>query len=112
MTSYRLPIRPIHGQILVRQDKTQERRASGLYIPQGHRDTYPDLATVLAVGPGEIGNDGNRIPMEVVVGDRILFTRRAGTALNPDNREVGRPEFQDMLMLDEDDIVGIVEDEA
>lgn len=105
------PIHPIKGQILVRQAEPKEQLASGLYIPTGHRDTYEDIAEILELGPGEIDATGERVPFSVAVGDRVVFARRAGTALFPDNREPDN-DYRGLLMLREDDIVGIIEEDA
>jgi co-chaperonin GroES (HSP10) len=99
-----LALRPIHDQILVRQDPVKEKLDSGLYLPDvASRALQEDLATVLTVGPGAL---------EVQVGDRVLFKRRAGTALISDPREGGPEEWTDLLMLRETDIIGVVSDEA
>lgn len=94
-------LRPIHDQVLVRQDPVPETLPSGLYLTgSAMRELQEDLATVLAIGPKVL---------DVAVGDRVLIKRRADTALVPDKREGGRPDWIDLLMLRETDIVGIVE---
>lgn len=102
-------ITPIRDQILVRQDPPRDKIGS-LYVPQGQEE-YPPIATVLKVGPGLYGPDGARVPMDVKVGDRVMFKRRGSTALIPDSREGGREEWKNVLVLLESDIIGIVEDE-
>ena len=105
-----MPITPIKDQIIIRQDAPKEKLDSGLYLPQGHRDLHDDFGTVLAVGPGRITSGGVRIPMEVKPGDRVLFKRRPASALVRDPREGGYPkEWENILVLREDDILGIVE---
>ena len=95
-------IRPIRDQVLVRQDPPSERHSSGLYLPDSAvRDLQEDLGAVLGVGPGVT---------EVWPGDRVLFKRRPGSALVPDSRLGGDSEWIDVLMLREDDIIGIIED--
>lgn len=104
-----MPITPIKDQVIVRQDAPREKLDSGLYLPQGHRDLYEDFGTVLAVGPGRFTEGGHRIPMDVKVGDRVLFKRRPATALNRDSRETNPKEWENILVLKEDDILGVVE---
>lgn len=95
-------LRPIHDQVLVRQDPPREKLENGLYVPDSaRRELYDDYATVLGVGPKAL---------DVKAGDRVLFKRRAGTALIPDLREGGRAEWINLLMLREADIIGIIED--
>lgn len=95
-----LALRPIHDQVLVRQDPVKEKLDSGLYLPDVcARELQDDFATVLSVGPKAL---------EVAPGDRVLFKRRPGTALIADKREGGPPEWMDLLMLRETDIIGVV----
>lgn len=102
-------IAPIHDQILVKQDPPKE-KIGMLYVPQGEEE-YPPIATVLKVGPGKYDATGQRLPLDVKPGDRVLFKRRGMTALIPDSREGGREEWKDVLVLREDDILGVVEEE-
>lgn len=96
-------IRAIRDQVLVRQDRPAERLKSGLYVPDRcARELQDDFGTVEGVGPKVL---------DVRVGDRVLFRRRADTALIPDKREGGRPEWIDLLVLRESDIIGVVEDD-
>jgi co-chaperonin GroES (HSP10) len=94
-------IRPIYDQVLVRQERPLERLHSGLYVPDtARRELYQDFGRVEGVGPKVL---------DVRVGDRVMFQRRADTALIPDAREGGREEWRDLLVLKEGDIIGIVE---
>lgn len=103
-------VRPLGDQVLVRQDPKKDRLASGLYVPErAARELQEDFATVLAVGPGRPGPSGDRIPVDVRVGDRVLFKRRPSTALVPDEREGDPNGWKDLLMLREDDIIGVLE---
>ncbi len=95
-------IRLIRDQVLVRQDLPQSRLQSGLYLPQGHRDLQEDYATVIDVGPG------NKWPIGVKPGDRVLFKRRPSSALIPDPREGGREDWVNLLILREEDIIGVI----
>ncbi len=107
-------LRPLHDQILVRQDFLSEQTSGGILIPDSAaralRDLQQDLATVIAVGPGKYGPNGERVAPDLLVGDRVLFRRRPGTALF-DGLEPGREEYRDLLMLTEDDVLGVVTEE-
>lgn len=104
-------IRPIGGDIIVEQDEQKETTTSGLYMPQGVRERWSDVGTVRAVGPGVYVN-GVRIPLEVKEGDRVVFKRRPSSALNGDGLEGGREEWKNLLRLQEEDIIGVIEDET
>jgi co-chaperonin GroES (HSP10) len=67
------------------------------------------MGTVLKVGPGKVGPGGNRLPMDVKVGDRVMFKRKPGSALVPDRRETDDRGWKDLLVLTEDDILLILE---
>lgn len=97
-------IRPLKDGVLVLQRAPKEKLESGLFIPQGSRDLYEDVGTVIAVGPGRIGESGRIIPVSVKVGDVVSFRRRPGSALGDAD-----PEWKDLLMLKDEDIVGVIE---
>lgn len=102
------PIRPLRGHLLVQQDKPKE-KVGAIFVPQGSEE-WPPLATVVRLGQPALDKSGNEISFAVVVGDRVLFKRRAATALSPDVRESA--EWQDLIVLVEDDIVGVVTEES
>lgn len=110
MTRAQRRVRPIHDQILVKQDPPRAMTKSGLlHVPDG-LETWPPIATVIEVGPGRRDAGGQRVEPDVQIGDRVLFKRRASTALEPDSREPD-PEWPDLIMLEEADIIGVVCDE-
>lgn len=92
-------IRPIKERVLVKQDPRKEKTTGGLFVPQG-KEIHDNYGTVIAVGPDN---------KDVVVGDRVLFARKPGSALNPDNRE-GSNEYDDLLMLGADDILAVIDE--
>ena len=101
-------IRPIQDRVIVKQDPPKAMSAGGLHLPD-RVEVRENFGRVVAVGPGLTGPLGQRMSLAVKVGDRVLFTRRPGSAINPDVRE-GRTEFDDLLVLREEDIIAIVED--
>ena len=108
--------RPIHDQIVVRQDPPAERVSKGgIIAPRSFEDWEP-LGTIIAMGPGKARADGTREPFDeaLTVGARIQFKRRASTALIPDIREESMcpPEHKDLLMLVPDDIMLVLGDDA
>jgi chaperonin GroES len=77
-----------------------EKTKSGIYVPDTAKDK-PQEATVLAVGPGARNDKGERIPMDVKVGDRVVFSKYGGSEIKIEGEEV--------LILSERDILGIVQ---
>jgi len=94
-----MKITPLFDKIVVEAIKTQETTASGIVLP-GSAQEKPQLATVIAVGPG--GDvDGSKIEMKVKVGDTILFSKYAGSDFKLENKEV--------TILRQTDVLAIVE---
>lgn len=92
-------IRPIKDRLLVRQDAPKEKLNNGLYLPQGSRELYDDVGVVVSKGPD--CKEGYE------VGDRIRFTRRPASHLGDVSEE-----WKDLLMLRDEDVVGIITDDV
>jgi chaperonin GroES len=78
----------------------ERKTASGIIIPDNATEK-PDRGEVLAVGPGKAGDNGERIALQVKVGDKVLFGKYAGTAVKMDGQEV--------LIMREEDLLAIIE---
>jgi len=112
-------VRPLRGQILVFRDKCKNKIGS-LFVPQDS-ETWPPFGTVVDVGPPAVGPGGVDIPPDVKVGDRVLFSGKLKTphakrirmprALAPDVREGDPNGWERLVMLDAENILGIVEEE-
>jgi chaperonin GroES len=98
-------IRPLRDNILVKQDPPKE-KLNGLFLPQGSRDLYEDVGTVIATGPGTTVEGGVIIPVSVKPGDRVAFKRRPASSLGDID-----PDWENMLMLKDEDIIGVLNDE-
>jgi len=96
-------IRPLNDRIIVRRMEEQEQMRGGLYIPDTAKEK-PQEGEVLAVGAGKLLETGQRIPIDLKAGDRILFGKYAGTEIKLDGEEY--------LILREDDVLGVVETTA
>jgi len=92
---------PLGDRILVKQVKQDEVRASGLVIPDTAREK-PQMGEALAVGPGRLDDNGKRLPMDVKVGDRVLYAKYTGQEV-PSG--VLGSEDEEFLILRESDIL-------
>jgi chaperonin GroES len=95
-----MKIRPMNDRILVVRVEEEKKTSGGIIIPDTAKEK-PQEGKVVAAGPGKMGEDGKRIPMEVKKGDRILFSKYAGTEIKMDGVE--------HIFMREDDILGILE---
>jgi len=96
-------IRPLNDRIIVRRMEEQEQMRGGLFIPDTAKEK-PQEGEVLAVGNGKLLDTGQRTPIDLKAGDRILFGKYAGTEIKLDGEEY--------LILREDDVLGVVETTA
>lgn len=95
-----MKIRPLHDRVIVKRMEEERKTASGIVIPDAAAEK-PDQGEIVAVGNGKIGDDGKVRPMNVKVGDRILFGKYSGQVFKMDGQE--------LLTMREDDIIGVVE---
>lgn len=95
-----LSIKPLGDRVVVEPIEQEEVTAGGIVLPDTAKEK-PQQGTVIAAGPGARDENGNRIPMDVKVGDRILFAKYAGTEIKMDGKK--------FLILRESDILGIIE---
>ena len=94
-------LKPLGDRLIVEPIEKEEVTASGIILPETAKEK-PQEGVVLAVGPGPRDEDGDRIPMDVKEGDRVLFAKYAGT-------EVKLEADRKVLVLRESDILAIVE---
>ena len=71
-------IKPMSDRILIRPTEQEETTQSGIFLPDTARER-PQEGEVVAVGPGRVSDDGKRIPMELAKGDRVIYSKFAGT---------------------------------
>lgn len=95
-----MKIRPLHDRIIVKRVEEEERTKGGIIIPDTAKEK-PMEGKVIAVGKGKILDDGKVQPLDVKVGDRVLFGKYAGTEV--------KIEGEEHLIMREDDILGIIE---
>ena len=95
-----MKIRPMNDGVLVLRVEEKQKTVGGIIIPDSAKEK-PQEGKVVDVGPGKMGDDGKRMPMDVKAGDRILFSKYGGTEIKIDNVE--------HLFMKEDDILGVLE---
>ena len=93
-------IRPLHDRVLVKRIEEKEQVRGGIIIPDTAKEK-PQEAEVVAVGPGKVGDNGERQAMDVKAGDRILVGKYSGSEIKIDGVE--------FVILREDEILGVVE---
>ena len=99
-TATKVAIRPLEDRILVQANEAETTTASGIVIPDTAKEK-PQEGTVLAVGPGRIDDSGKRIPVDVKVGDRVLYSKYGGTEV-----KYGGEEY---LVLSARDVLAVIE---
>jgi chaperonin GroES len=92
--------RPLHDRVLVRRIEADEKTAGGIIIPDTAKEK-PSQGEVIAVGPGGRDESGKLIPIDIKAGDTVLFGKWSGTEV--------KIEGEDLLIMKESDILGIVE---
>lgn len=95
------PIKPLADYVVLQQEEAESKTASGLYIPDNAKEK-PKIAKVLAVGPGKVGDDNERIPVSVKAGDRVVYGGYSNTEV-----KIGSESY---LMVREEDIFGVFEE--
>jgi chaperonin GroES len=93
-------VRPLHNRLIVRRIDEDEKTAGGIIIPDTAKEK-PQEGNVVAVGPGKRDDSGNIIKMDVQKGDRVLFSKYAGSEVTLDGGE--------HLIVTEDDVLAVLE---
>ena len=94
-----MAFRPLHDRVLVRRIEADSKTAGGIIIPDSAQEK-PSEGEIVAIGDGARDEDGERIPLDVKAGDRVLFGKWSGTEVKIDG--------EDLLIMKESDIMGIV----
>lgn len=95
-----MALRPLHDRLLVKRLEEKEQVFGGIIIPDTAKEK-PQEAKVLAVGPGRVTDDGKIQPIDVKVGDTVVFGKYSGTEVKVDGDE--------LLIIREDDVLGVLE---
>ena len=95
-----MKIRPLHDRVIVKRIEEERKTASGIVIPDTAAEK-PDQGEVLAVGPGKKNDEGKITPIDVKVGDKVLFGKYSGQTVKVKGEE--------LLVMREEDIMGVIE---
>ncbi len=93
-------VRPLHDRVIVRRLDEEEKSTGGIIIPDTAKEK-PVQGEVVAAGKGKILENGDVRPLDVKAGDKVIFSKYAGTEIKLDGKE--------LLMMREDDILGVIE---
>jgi len=94
-----MKIRPLHDRVIVKRVEEERKTAGGIVIPDNAAEK-PDQGEVLAIGTGKVMDDGKVRPLEVKVGDRVLFGKYSGSSV--------KLEGDELLVMREEDIMGVI----
>ena len=95
-----MAIRPLHDRVVIKRLEAEEKTASGIVLP-GNAAEKPDMGEVIAAGNGKILENGERRPLELKVGNKVIFGKYSGQTVKVDGEE--------LLVMREEDVMGIVE---
>ncbi len=94
-----MKIRPLHDRVIVRRIEEDQKTKGGIIIPDTAKEK-PQMGEVIAAGPGKKTEDGKLVPIDVKKGDKVLFTKYAGSDI--------KIEGEELLIMREEDILGII----
>ena len=94
-------LRPLGDRVVIQPTPREEMTKSGIVLPDTAKEK-PQEGKIVAAGPGKINDDGQREPMDVKVGDKVLYAKYAGTEFKVDE--------EDLLIVSQKDILAVVED--
>lgn len=94
-------LKPLGDRVVVEPMEQEEKTASGIILPETAKEK-PQKGVIIAAGPGRYGEEDERVPMDVKVGDQVLYAKYAGTEVKINDKK--------LLILKESDILAIVEE--
>jgi len=98
-----MKIRPLHDRVIVKRLDEEKKTASGIVIPDTAAEK-PDQGEVMAVGKGKLSDEGKLMPLDIKVGDRVLFGKYSGQTV--------RVKGDELTVMREEDIMGVVEGQS
>ena len=97
----KIKLQPLGDRVVVRRDESEEKTAGGILLPDTAKDK-PARGHIVSVGDGRMLDNGNRAPLQVKVGDHVLFSSYAGETFKVDDEE--------LLLMREDEILAVIEE--
>ncbi|MGC8874044.1 MAG: co-chaperone GroES [Chloroflexia bacterium] len=97
-----IKLRPLADRVVVKPIPREEKTKGGIILPDTATKEKPQEGTVIAVGPGRLLDNGTRIPIDLAVGDRVLFAKYAGTEFKSEDDE-------EFIILSEKDVLAVIE---
>ncbi|MGB2960072.1 MAG: co-chaperone GroES [Bacteroidota bacterium] len=94
-----MKLKPLGDRVVIQPSKAEEKTKGGIFVPDTAREK-PVIGKVVAVGPGKMSDEGKKIPMQVKVGNKVLYGRYSGTEVTVEGKEY--------LIMKEEDIFAIV----
>ncbi len=94
-------IKPLGDRVIVKPEPKESKTQSGIIIPDTAGKEKPEKGEVIAVGPGELSENGQRLPMEVKVGQKVMFTKYSPSEIEVDGEE--------LLVIRQKDILAVIE---
>ena len=91
-------LKPLGDRVVVKQEPSEEKTISGIVLPDTAKEK-PQVGTVIAVGPGRVLDNGQRVPLEVKIGDKVIYAKYGGTEVKLDSEEY--------IILQERDILAV-----
>jgi chaperonin GroES len=82
-----IKLQPLADRVLVKPMEKEEKTKSGIYLPDTAKEK-PQEGEIMAVGPGKMTDEGKRIPMDLKVGDRVIYAKYGGTEIKVDDKEL------------------------
>ena len=95
-----MKIRPLQDRVMVKRLEEEQKTAGGIIIPDTAKEK-PQKGEIVAAGPGKKSEDGKLMPLDIKAGDKVLFSKYAGTEI--------KVEGEELLIMREDDIMGVIE---
>ena len=96
----KLKLKPLGGRVIVEPTEQEEMTAGGIILPETAKEK-PQEGKILAAGPGDRDEDGERIPMDVQIGDKVLYAKYSGNEVKMDGKK--------LLILRESDILAVID---
>ena len=92
-------LKPLQDRLVIKPADEEQKTAGGIIVPDTATKEKPVKGEIIAAGPGKIGEDGKRLPMDVKVGDKVMYGKYSGTEFKIDGDEY--------LIIEQNDILGI-----